>query len=87
MRKRAEPDADGLYPERLSRQFLQLRPRGASACPRLQGGARMQGLARRLFSRFQSGIQVHEIAEIHRMVSERHAEIIQRWLEHGRGGN
>jgi hypothetical protein len=36
---------------------------------------------------FNRGFKPHEIAEIRRMVSERRAEIVERWLEHGRDEN
>ena len=36
---------------------------------------------------FNRGFKLHEIAEIRRMVSERRAEIVERWLEHGRNAN
>lgn len=34
---------------------------------------------------FNHGFRSPEIAEIRRIVAEHRAEIIQRWLEHGRG--
>jgi hypothetical protein len=34
---------------------------------------------------FNFGFRSHEIAEIRRLVTARRAEIVQRWLEHGRG--
>jgi hypothetical protein len=33
---------------------------------------------------FNHGFKAVEVAEIHRMVTERRPEIIERWLEHGR---
>ncbi len=36
---------------------------------------------------FNRGFKPHEAAEILRMISERRAEIAERWLEHGRGEN
>ena len=36
---------------------------------------------------FNRGFKSHEIAEIRRMVAERRAEIVERWLEHGRNEN
>ena len=36
---------------------------------------------------FNRGFKPHEVAEIRRMVSERRAEIVERWLEHGRNEN
>ena len=36
---------------------------------------------------FNRGFKAHEIAEILRMVGGRRAEIIERWLEHGRNSN
>jgi hypothetical protein len=33
---------------------------------------------------FNRGFKPHEVAEIRRMISERRAEIVERWLEHGR---
>ncbi len=36
---------------------------------------------------FNRGFKPHEVAEIRRMVAERRAEIVQRWLEHGRNEN
>ena len=36
---------------------------------------------------FNRGFKSHEVAEIRRMVSERRAEIVERWLEHERHGN
>jgi len=36
---------------------------------------------------FNRGFKPNEVAEILRMVSERRAEIVERWLEHGRNEN
>ena len=36
---------------------------------------------------FNRGFKAHEVAEILRMVAARRAEIIERWLEHGRNSN
>ncbi|HAO79174.1 MAG TPA: hypothetical protein DCQ92_09395 [Verrucomicrobia subdivision 3 bacterium] len=36
---------------------------------------------------FNRGFKPHEVAEIRRMISERRAEIVERWLEHGRNEN
>ena len=36
---------------------------------------------------FNRGFKPNEVAEIRRMVSERRAEIVERWLEHGRNAN
>ena len=36
---------------------------------------------------FNRGFKPHEIGEIRGMISERRAEIVQRWLEHERHGN
>ncbi|MSU59119.1 MAG: DUF4160 domain-containing protein [Pedosphaera sp.] len=36
---------------------------------------------------FNRGFKTHEIAEIRRMVAERRAEIVERWLEHERNAN
>ena len=36
---------------------------------------------------FNRGFKPHEVAEIRRLISERRAEIVQRWLEHGRNAN
>lgn len=36
---------------------------------------------------FNRGFKPNEISEIRRMISERRAEIVERWLEHGRGAN
>jgi hypothetical protein len=36
---------------------------------------------------FNRGFKPHEIAEIRKMISERRAEIVERWLEHGRNEN
>ena len=36
---------------------------------------------------FNRGFKLHEVAEIQRMISERRAEIVERWLEHGRQEN
>ena len=36
---------------------------------------------------FNCGFKPSEITEIRRMISERRAEIIKRWLEHGRTEN
>lgn len=36
---------------------------------------------------FNHGFRPQEVAEIRRIVAERRAEIIQRWLEHGRRAN
>ncbi|MCX8089985.1 MAG: DUF4160 domain-containing protein [Verrucomicrobiae bacterium] len=36
---------------------------------------------------FNHGFNAREIAEIRRMIAERRAEIVERWLEHGRHGN
>jgi hypothetical protein len=33
---------------------------------------------------FNHGFRAAEVAEIRRMITERRAEIIERWLEHGR---
>ena len=35
---------------------------------------------------FNHGFRPSEIAEIRRFVAERRAEIVERWLEHGRHG-
>ena len=36
---------------------------------------------------FNRGFKPHEVAEIRHMISERRAEIVERWLEHGRNAN
>ena len=36
---------------------------------------------------FNRGFKAHEIAEIRRMIAERRAEIVERWLEDERGAN
>jgi len=36
---------------------------------------------------FNRGFRTHEIAEIRRIIAERRAEIVERWLEHERGTN
>ena len=36
---------------------------------------------------FNRGFKPQEIAEIRRMVAERRAEIVERWLEHERDAN
>ena len=36
---------------------------------------------------FNHGFQAREIAEVRRIVMERRAEIIERWLEHERGSS
>ena len=36
---------------------------------------------------FNHGFSAREIAEVRRMVMERRAEIIERWLEHGRNAS
>ncbi|PYI80280.1 MAG: hypothetical protein DME26_21895 [Verrucomicrobia bacterium] len=36
---------------------------------------------------FNHGFKPHEIAEVRRMIAERRAEIVERWLEHGRNTN
>ncbi len=33
---------------------------------------------------FNRGFQAHEVAEVRRLIAERRAEIVQRWLEHER---
>jgi hypothetical protein len=33
---------------------------------------------------FNRGFKPHEIEEIRRLIAERRAEIVERWLEHGR---
>jgi len=35
---------------------------------------------------FNRGFRPGEIAEIRRLIAERRAEIVERWLEHGRQG-
>jgi hypothetical protein len=36
---------------------------------------------------FNRGFKPREIAEIRRMIAKRRAEIVERWLEHGRNEN
>jgi len=36
---------------------------------------------------FNRGFKAHEVSEIRKMISERRAEIVERWLEHERGEN
>ena len=36
---------------------------------------------------FNHGFKAPEVAEIRRLVTERRAELVERWLEHGRGAN
>ena len=36
---------------------------------------------------FNHGFKPNEVADIRRMLTERHAEIVERWLEHGRHSN
>lgn len=36
---------------------------------------------------FNRGFKPHEISEIRKMISDRRAEIAERWLEHERGEN
>ena len=36
---------------------------------------------------FNRGFKPHEVAEIRRMIAARRAEIVERWLEHGRNEN
>ena len=36
---------------------------------------------------FNRGFRAHDVAEIRQMVMERRAEIVERWLEHGRNAN
>jgi hypothetical protein len=36
---------------------------------------------------FNHGFKPNEVADIRRMATERRAEIVERWLEHGRSSN
>ncbi len=36
---------------------------------------------------FNHGFKAHEVTEIRRLISDRRAEIVERWLEHERGTN